>query len=160
MQSGSSVGVVGGSDRICEPYAVAMTSRIALTNTERGYVQSQPLGRLATVDAKGAPQNNPVGVFLDEETGDLVIGGGAMGASRKFRNIRANPQVALVIDDIVSADPWTVRGVEIRGTAVALSDVQPPVQFMSREVIRVAPNWIASWGLDPDVQGRQTRRGS
>ena len=130
-----------------------MTSRITLTDTERAYVQSQPLGRLATVDANGAPQNNPVGVFLDEETGDLVIGGGAMGASRKFRNVQANPQVALVIDDLVSMDPWTVRGLEIRGTAVALSDVDPPVQFMSREVIRITPNWIVTWGLDPDVQG-------
>jgi pyridoxamine 5'-phosphate oxidase family protein len=137
-----------------------MIARITLTDTERAYVQSQPLGRLATVDAIGAPQNNPVGVFLDEDTGDLVIGGGAMGASRKFRNIRTNPQVALVIDDIVSMDPWTVRGIEMRGTAVALSDVDPPVQFMSREVIRIKPNWIVSWGLDPDVQGRQSRRGS
>jgi pyridoxamine 5'-phosphate oxidase family protein len=137
-----------------------MIARITLTDTERAYVQSQPLGRLATVDANGAPQNNPVGVFLDEDTGDLVIGGGAMGASRKFRNIRTNPQVALVIDDIVSMDPWTVRGIEMRGTAVALSDVDPPVQFMSREVIRIKPNWIVSWRLDPDVQGRQSRRGS
>jgi len=59
------------------------------------------------VDANGAPQKNPVGVFLDEETGDIIIGG-AMGASRKFRNVQAHPQVALVIDDIVSMDPWTV----------------------------------------------------
>jgi pyridoxamine 5'-phosphate oxidase family protein len=136
-----------------------MTS-ITLTDTERAYVQSQPLGRLATVDGNGAPQNNPVGVFLDEETGDLVIGGGAMGASRKFRNVGANPQVALVIDDLVSRDPWTVRGLEIRGTAVALSDVDPPVPFMSREVIRITPNWITTWGLDPDMQGRESRRGS
>jgi pyridoxamine 5'-phosphate oxidase family protein len=140
-------------------YAAATTSRITLTDTERAYVQSQPLGRLATVDANGAPQNNPVGVFLDEESGDIVIGGWAMGASRKFRNVQANPQVALVIDDLVSLDPWTVRGLKIRGTAVALSDVDPPVPFMSREVIRITPNWIVSWGLDPDVQGRQTRRG-
>jgi pyridoxamine 5'-phosphate oxidase family protein len=83
-----------------------------------------------------------------------------MGASRKFRNVQANPQVALVIDDLVSMDPWTVRGLEIRGTAVALSDVDPPVQFMSREVIRITPNWIVTWGLDPDVQRRQSRRGS
>lgn len=135
-----------------------MTSSITLTDTERAYVQSQPLGRLATVDANGAPQNNPVGVFLDEESGNIVIGGGAIGGTRKVRNVRANPHVALVIDDIVSMDPWTVRGLEIRGTAVALSDVDPPVQFMSREVIRVTPNWIATWGLDP-VQGRQSRRG-
>jgi pyridoxamine 5'-phosphate oxidase family protein len=135
-----------------------MTSRITLTDTERAYVQSQPLARLATVDAGGAPQNSPVGVFLDEETGDVVIGGFAMGATRKFRNVQANPAVALVIDDLVSTDPWTVRGLEIRGTAVALSDVDPPVAFMSREVIRITPTWIVTWGLDPDQPGRQVRR--
>jgi pyridoxamine 5'-phosphate oxidase family protein len=137
-----------------------MSSRISLTDTERAYVQSQPLGRLATVDADGAPQNNPVGVFFEQETGDIVIGGAAMGATRKFRNVRANPQVALVIDDLVSRDPWTVRGLEIRGTAEALSDVDPPVPFMSRQVIRITPNWVSSWGLDPDVPGRQSRGGS
>lgn len=133
-----------------------MTGRISLTDTERAYVQSQPLGRLATVDANGAPQNNPVGVFLDEEDGDFVIGGHAMGASRKFRNVQANPQVAVVVDDIVSLEPWTVRGLEVRGTAVALSDVDPPLPFMSREVIRITPTWIVSWGLDPDLKGRRS----
>jgi pyridoxamine 5'-phosphate oxidase family protein len=34
--------------------------------------------------------------------GTIDIGGRAMGASRKFRNIAANPNVALVIDDIAS----------------------------------------------------------
>lgn len=135
-----------------------MITRIALTDRERAYLQSQPLARLATVDAGRAPQNNPVGAFFDEETGDIVVGGQAMAATRKFRNVRANPHVALVIDDLVSQDPWTVRGLEIRGTAVALSDVDPPVSFMSREVIRITPTWIASWGLDPDVQGQQIRR--
>jgi pyridoxamine 5'-phosphate oxidase family protein len=137
-----------------------MSTTIVLTDAERAYVQSQPLGRLATVDVSGAPQNNPIGVFLDEETGDIVIGGHAMGATRKFRNVQANPQVALVIDDLVSADPWTVRGIEIRGTAVALSDVEPPVSFMSREVIRITPTWVTAWGLETGGQGRQTRRGT
>ena len=131
---------------------------VTLTEAERAYLMSQPLGRLATVDAGGAPQNNPVGAFLDEKTGDIVIGGGAMGASRKFRNVRANGRVALVVDDLVSRDPWTVRGLEIRGTAVALEDVDPPVPFMSREIIRITPTWVSSWGLDPDAPGRQTRR--
>lgn len=74
--------------------------------------------------------------------------------------MQANAQVALVNDDLVSTDPWTVRGLEIRGTAVALSDVDPPVSFMSREVIRITPTWVAAWGLDPDVQGKQIRRGN
>jgi pyridoxamine 5'-phosphate oxidase family protein len=131
---------------------------VTLTEAERAYLQSQPLARLATVDASGAPQNNPVGAFLDEETGDIIIGGHAMGASRKFRNVQRNGQVALVIDDLVSRDPWTVRGLEIRGAAVALEDVDPPVPFMSREVIRITPLWVTSWGVDPEAPGRYSRR--
>jgi pyridoxamine 5'-phosphate oxidase family protein len=131
---------------------------VILTEAERAYLQSQPLARLATVDGAGAPQNNPVGAFLDEETGDIIIGGHAMGASRKFRNVQRNGHVALVIDDLVSHDPWTVRGLEIRGTAVALEDVDPPVPFMSREVIRITPTWVTSWGVDPEAPGRYSRR--
>ncbi len=131
---------------------------VTLTEAERHYLTSQPLARLATVDPGGAPQNNPVGAFLDAETGEIIIGGHAMGASRKFRNVRANGQVALVVDDLVSRDPWTVRGLEIRGTAVALEDVDPPVPFMSREVIRITPTWVASWGVDPDAPRRRSRR--
>src|ERR1700729_3530622 len=130
---------------------------VILTEAERAYLQSQPLARLATVDASGAPQNNPVGAFLDEETGDIIIGGHAMGASRKFRNVQRNGHVALVIDDLVSRDRWTGGGVEIRGTAVALEDVDPPVPFMSREVIRITPTWVVSWGVDPQA-GRRSRR--
>ena len=137
-----------------------MTTRIALTDTEQAYLQSQPLGRLATVDASGAPQNSPIGVFFDEKTGDILIGGQAMGATRKFRNVKNNAHVALVVDDLVSMDPWTVRGLEIRGTAVALTDVDPPVPFMSREVIRITPTWVASWGIDPEAPDKQIRRGS
>jgi pyridoxamine 5'-phosphate oxidase family protein len=131
---------------------------IALNEAERQYLKSQPLARLATVDASGAPQNSPVGVFLDEQTGDILVGGHAMGATRKFRNVQANGQAAIVVDDLVSRDPWTVRGLEVRGTAVALEDVDPPAPFMSREVIRVTPTWVSSWGVDPENPDRQTRR--
>jgi pyridoxamine 5'-phosphate oxidase family protein len=131
---------------------------LTLTDAERAYFKSQPLARLATVDAAGAPQNNPVGAFLDEQTGEIIIGGHAMGATRKFRNVRANPHVALVVDDLVSRDPWTVRGLEIRGTAVALENVDPPVPFMSREVIRITPTWVTSWGVDAHAPGRSSRR--
>ena len=66
--------------------------------------------------------------------------------------------VAFVVDDLVSTDPWTVRGLEIRGAAVAQEDVDPPVSFMSREVVRITPTWVASWGVDPEIPGTQIRR--
>jgi pyridoxamine 5'-phosphate oxidase family protein len=128
------------------------------TPAELAYLHSQRLGRLASVDSGGAPQNNPVGFFVDEATGDVFIGGTQLGASRKFRNVRRNPNVALVVDDLASLDPWTVRGVEIRGTADAEEGVDPPMKGMSREMIRVRPAWIGSWGVDADDPGFQSRR--
>ena len=130
---------------------------VELTLAESSYLKSQPLARLATVDASGAPQNNPVGAFLDEENGDILIGGGAMGSTRKFRNVQANRRVALVVDDLVSRDPWTVRFLEVRGTAVALEDVDPPMRGMSREVIRITPTWVMSMGVDREAP-RHSRR--
>jgi pyridoxamine 5'-phosphate oxidase family protein len=131
---------------------------LRFTTAELEYLHSQRLGRLATVDASDAPQNNPVGFFVDEATGDVVIGGLNMAKSRKFRNVRGNPNVALVVDDLASVDPWVVRFVEVRATAQALDDVDPPIPQMSREVIRITPRWIASWRVDPGVSGMQVRR--
>ncbi len=90
-----------------------------LTAHELAYLRGQRLGRLATVDSSGAPQNNPVGFFVDEPAGQVLIGGFALAKTRKFRNVSRNPHVALVVDDLASTDPWRVRGVEIRGTATA-----------------------------------------
>ena len=116
-------------------------------SAEVAYLRSQRLGRLATVDSSGAPQNNPVGFVVDELSGAVLIGGRSMGSTRKFRNVQQNSAVSFVVDDIASFDPWTVRGVEVRGTAEALTDVDPPMRGMSREVIRITPHWIGSWGL-------------
>jgi hypothetical protein len=72
--------------------------------------------------------------------------------------VKNNVQVVLMIDDLVSTNPWTVRGLEIRGTAVALTHVDPPVPFMSREVIRIMPTWVASWESTP--KPRKSRFGA
>ncbi len=131
---------------------------MSFTEAERSYLDGQLLGRLATVDANGVPQVNPVGFFLDEETGDVLVGGRDLARSRKFRNVRANPHAALVVDDLASTSPWRPRGVEIRGTAEALTDVDPPRPGMSHAVIRIRPDWIGSWGVEPDTTGLQVRR--
>ncbi|MFI6731491.1 PPOX class F420-dependent oxidoreductase [Nonomuraea sp. NPDC050451] len=127
---------------------------MTFTSAELDYLSSQHLGRLASVSPGGQVQNNPVGFFVDAATGTITIGGHAMGASKKFRNVQKGSTVALVVDDLASVDPWVVRGIEIRGTAEALSDVDPPVPYFSREIIRITPKKITSWGLDGP---RQTR---
>jgi pyridoxamine 5'-phosphate oxidase family protein len=114
---------------------------------ELSYLRDQRLGRLATVDEQHAPQVVPVGFFVDEDTGDVSIGGIALATTRKFRNVETTGRAALVVDDVVSTDPWRVRGVEIRGPAEARRDVDPPRPGMSRELITIHPERIRSWGL-------------
>ncbi|HEY1515324.1 MAG TPA: PPOX class F420-dependent oxidoreductase [Solirubrobacteraceae bacterium] len=94
-----------------------------------------------------APQVVPVGFFVDEQTGDVSIGGIALGSTPKFRNVEATGRAALVIDDLASTDPWHVRGVEIRGAAEARQHVDPRRPRMSRELITIHPERIRSWGL-------------
>ncbi|MGH3423551.1 MAG: PPOX class F420-dependent oxidoreductase [Nocardioidaceae bacterium] len=129
----------------------------AFTSEELDYLRSQRLGRLATVDPSGAPQNNPVGFVVDETNGRILIGGRSLGATRKFKNARSNPYVAFVVDDLASVTPWVVRGVEVRGTAETLSDVDPPRPGMSRQVLRITPTWVGSWGIDAARPGLAVR---
>ena len=117
------------------------------TAQQRAYLASQRLGRLATVDRTGTPQNSPVGFTITDE-GTVVIVGWTMGDSRKFHNVVGHPRAAFVVDDITSVDPWQVRGVEIRGQAEAVFDVEPAQAGLSREQIHLLPERIISWGLD------------
>lgn len=117
------------------------------SGAERAYLSSQRLGRLATVDPKGQPQANPVG-FFPQEDGTILIGGHALGTTKKWRNLQANPKVALVVDDIVSFRPWKVRGVDIRGEAELLTGPHELGPHFSEELIRIHPRKIHSWGLE------------
>jgi len=111
------------------------------------YLKSQYLGRLATVDRAGQPQNNPVGFRVNAELQTLDVGGRNMGATKKFRNVAAGSRVGFVVDDLASVDPWRPRMVEVRGWAEALEDVEPPGAGMSREIIRIHPERIIAFGL-------------
>jgi pyridoxamine 5'-phosphate oxidase family protein len=97
------------------------------------------LGRIATVGADGTPHVVPVGWSYDAAEDAIVVGGRALEATKKFRDVRRGGRAALVIDDLESVDPWRPRGVEIRGGAEALDG--PPA------VIRIRPERVRSWGL-------------
>ncbi|MEP6816934.1 MAG: PPOX class F420-dependent oxidoreductase [Marmoricola sp.] len=122
---------------------------MTFTKEERAYLDTQRIGRLATIAGDGGLQNNPVGFEVDEE-GRIVIRGRALGKTRKFRNIRTDPHVAFVVDDVKSVDPWEVRCVEIPGTAQALEDVEQPNGFFSREAILITPDRVIAFGLGSD----------
>ena len=93
---------------------------MSFTPNEIDYIQSQPLGRLATVGPDGQPHLVPVGAFVDTEDHTIVVAGhsgSGMAQSKKFRDALRHPQVAFLVDDLASTDPWSPRGIEIRGRA-------------------------------------------
>jgi pyridoxamine 5'-phosphate oxidase family protein len=91
---------------------------MAFTEEEIAYMRSQPLARLATVSSDGQPDVVPVAFEFDGT--DFWVGGSGASVleTRKFRNVLGgNERVALVIDDMVSFDPFIARGIRIYGRA-------------------------------------------
>jgi pyridoxamine 5'-phosphate oxidase family protein len=130
---------------------------MSLTDVEREYLSTQHLGRLATVGPKGDPQNNPVGFTYNAETGTIDIRGRNLAESRKYRNLGRNDQVAFVVDDLASVQPWKARGIEIRGRAETAVEQAPEGSYFGDDLIRVHPRVVFSWGIEPDGEG-MTRR--
>lgn len=122
------------------------------TDDELAYLDTQTLGRLATVQPDGTPQVSPVGFSYDPSSGTIDIAGFSMSTSQKFRNVRSEPRVALVVDDVFSTDPWRVRCLEIRGVAETELDPSPsPGRDGSR--IRIHPRRIISFGVSDTDSG-------
>jgi pyridoxamine 5'-phosphate oxidase family protein len=115
------------------------------------FMEAADLARLATIQPDGTLQNNPVGFTYNEDLGTVDIYGYRMSKSRKFRNVASNNTVALVIDDIVSRDPWRVRCLEIRGTAELAASgerrMEPNDDEIDTGIIRITPRRIISFGI-------------
>ncbi|PQE00848.1 PPOX class F420-dependent oxidoreductase [Mycobacterium sp. EPG1] len=114
---------------------------MTFTAFEIDYLNQADLGRLATIQPDGTPQNSPVGFAYNAELGTIDIAGYEMAKSRKYRNVATNDRVAFVVDDVTSRDPWRVRCLEIRGTAVQAESGGAPI-------IRVIPRRVISFGID------------
>jgi len=119
------------------------------TSAEKAYFQTQRLGRLATVGPDGHPHVVPVAFRYNPDLDMIEIGGHDFAKRKKFRDIRHNPWVAFVIDDVPSINPWIVRGIEVRGEAVALETGGTQiVPGFSPEMIRIKPKRIISCGIE------------
>jgi pyridoxamine 5'-phosphate oxidase family protein len=116
------------------------------------YLRTQPLARLATVAADGRPDVVPV-AFEFDGTGFWIGGSGqSVLRTRKFRNIvDASRDVALVIDDMVSFDPFIARGIRIYGRA---SDPVERVGLVGPGIyVRITPSVSWSWNLAGEPVG-------
>jgi pyridoxamine 5'-phosphate oxidase family protein len=126
---------------------------MTFSTAELEYLESQPLGRLATVRADGSPQVSPVGFSYNDETGTIDISGFNMSRSQKYRNAAAREAVSIVVDDLVSRDPWRVRCLEIRGVAEVVPDQRDPQPGRDSSQIRIHPRRIISFGIEhPDQE--------
>jgi pyridoxamine 5'-phosphate oxidase family protein len=73
-----------------------------------------------------------------------------LAKTKKFRDARRTGRASIVIDDLASVDPWSPRGIEVRGQAEI---VETP-----RSLIRIHPERVISWGLESEDFTRRHAR--
>ena len=113
---------------------------------ELEYLKSQYIMRMATATPKGKPNVAPVGFEFD---GKYFYAGSIkqeiLRSTPKYLNVKkGNRRVALVIDDLVSVDPWKPRGIRVNGVA---DIVTRKGEFGKGEYVRIKPRISWSWGL-------------
>ena len=127
---------------------------MAFSDDEIAYLQSQPIARLATVNADGQPDVVPVAFELD---GSYIWVGGVgpdVARTRKLRNIGAGrSKVSLVFDDLVSMEPFIARALRVYGEA------EPPVERVGLVgpglYSRITPTVSWSWNLAGEPAGER-----
>jgi pyridoxamine 5'-phosphate oxidase family protein len=127
---------------------------VAFSDQEITYLQSQPLARLATVNADGQPDVVPVAFEVD---GPYIWVGGVgpdVANTRKLRNIGAGrSKVSLVVDDLVSLEPFIARALRVYGEA------EPAIERVGRMgpglYSRITPTVSWSWNLAGEPAGER-----
>ncbi|MEP7021180.1 MAG: PPOX class F420-dependent oxidoreductase [Pseudonocardiales bacterium] len=128
------------------------------TQAEIDYLNGQMLGRLATAGTDGKPHVVPVSFSYNPKLDTIDIGGHNFGARKKYRDVQRNGWAAIVVDDLVSKDPWTPRMIEIRGRAEALPEGGPALgRGFDDEMIRIHPERIVAFGLAAGQQATAAR---
>jgi pyridoxamine 5'-phosphate oxidase family protein len=125
---------------------------MSFTEEEIVYLRSQPLARVATLAEGGQPDVVPLAYEFDGTCFWVGGVGESTLRTRKFRNVLAGrTKVALVVDDLVSLDPFIARGMRIYGAAEA------PVERVSVAgpgfYARIVPALSWSWNLAGEPVG-------
>jgi pyridoxamine 5'-phosphate oxidase family protein len=113
---------------------------------ESAYLKSQRLGRIATASREGLqPDVAPVGFDFDGTY--FYVSGFDLKKTLKYKNVLVNPKVAFVVDDIVSVQPWKVRGIKVHGDA----DLAARDGYAGQGTyIRIEPKRKWSWGVEEE----------
>ena len=99
-----------------------------MTGWELAFITRHRVARLATVDAHGQPHVVPIVYAFDSNALYTPLDAKPKRVDihqlQRVKNIQANPQVAVVIDDYM--EDWTqLAWVQIRGTARLVEDGAP-----------------------------------
>ena len=127
-----------------------------LSQNEIDYLNTQRIARIATVsiisDRPIQPDIVPVGFDFDGEY--IYVSGMNILKSTKYKNILKNRNVAVVIDDLKTVDPWDPRGIRIYGDADVVTrrgGYMDPSGHSEHTYIRIRPIKKWSWGIDEPV---------
>ncbi len=119
------------------------------TPKEIEYLQSQRLGRMATLGADGDLHVVPLAFRYNPETDTIDLGGHNIAGTKKYRDALRYGRMALVVDDVLP--PWRPRFVEVRGTVQALAEGGKDInQGFRPEILRLTPTYIVSIGINDD----------
>ena len=120
----------------------------AFTEQELAYLAGQPLMRFASASLPGRPDVATVAFSVDGD--DIVTAGFDITKTVRYRNIGANPRAAVVIDDLAALDPWTPRGIKVRGRVSIEGDGE---DGGGGQRFRISPEVIWSWGVNDPGEG-------
>jgi pyridoxamine 5'-phosphate oxidase family protein len=127
---------------------------LKFTDKEIAYLEHQRIARIATVDSHTL-QPDVAAVGYEYDDGQIHVAGFNLQKTLKYRNVRDNPLVAVIVDDLESIEPWRPRGIKIHGRAVTML-------HGGREVITVTPVKKWTWGINEPafVDGNLVERAS
>lgn len=130
----------------------------SFSSAEIAYLQSQPLGRLATTGGDGHPHVVPVSFRFNPDTETIDIGGFGFATSKKARDLAARPHAAFVVDDLITTDSWQIRMIEIRGDAEIIASGGGAIRSGFDELfVRIHPRRIVAFGIDDTTRNPRAR---
>ena len=130
---------------------------MSLTDAEQQFLGRQAHGHLATIDPDGLPQVKPLGFTYNASLGTIDIAGYQMASSAKYRNIRSNPHVAFVVDEVTAPTMEGAHFLEIRGNAETAVGPHDPSGHLAPEIIRIHVRRVISFNVDPARPGFAAR---
>jgi PPOX class probable F420-dependent enzyme len=129
---------------------------VKFTSKEAAFLKSNEICRLATASKDGKPQVTPVMYALDGSGFVIAVDYG----TKKLKNVRENPNVALVVDRLRPTKAVSVEGeckVHERGAEYLrlLELLMTKFEFYRKNpwgegespIFRITPTKAVSWGL-------------